>query len=91
MRGRNFLTRSVPPPGKSGGFRAPHSPVQLPASALGLSSSGPVSTSRLSTLLFLAQLPWQPGSLPAPPPHLHTETVVVPPTPGPFISEHTNN
>lgn len=80
VRGHNFLTRSAPPPGKSGGCKPP--PLQAPASALGLSSFGPVSTSRLSTLLFLAQLPWQPGSLPVPP-HLHTETVVGPPPQAP--------
>lgn len=36
VRGRNFLTRSVPPPGKSGGFRAP--PLPRPGPCL---SSGP--------------------------------------------------
>lgn len=91
MRGRNFLTRSVPPPGKSGGFRAP--PLPRPGPCL---SSGPqlIRPSQHFQAVYIvipgsaSLAAWLP---PCPPPHLHTETVVVLPTPGPFISEHTNN
>lgn len=72
VRGRNFLTRSVPPPGKSGGFRAPPTPPSRPlpqlwASAHPAQSALPGCLHCYSWLSFLGSLA---PSLP--PPHICT-------------------